>query len=110
MQTTWAPQEMNGQFVAKSDLPESVFAFPKQRKLPMTNAKHVRDAIARFHHVTDVSEGERALAFANIKKAARHYDVELAAWLWRDPNADPRTYRNQATAEAEMKRDALQCK
>jgi hypothetical protein len=79
MQATWAPHEKHGHLTAKADLPDTVFAFPKQRKEPMTDAKHVRNAVARFDQVTDVSDEDRALAFANIKKAARHYDVDLSA-------------------------------
>jgi hypothetical protein len=41
----------------------------------MTDASHVRTALARFNQVTDVSDAERALAFANIKQAASYYGV-----------------------------------
>ena len=54
----------------KSDVPDSVFAFPKERKEPLTDAQHVRNAVARFDQVIGVSAEERALAFANIEKAA----------------------------------------
>jgi hypothetical protein len=70
MQATWKPHEKHGELTAKGDLPETVFAFPKQRKEPLTDAKHVRNAVARFDQVTDVSDEDRALAFANTKKAA----------------------------------------
>jgi hypothetical protein len=66
----------------RSDLPDSVFAFPRQRKEPLTDAQHVRNAIARFDQVLDVSDEERALAFANIEKAARHYEVNLSETNW----------------------------
>ncbi|HTY97729.1 MAG TPA: DUF6582 domain-containing protein [Solirubrobacteraceae bacterium] len=59
-----------------------MFAFPEQRKEPLTDAEHVRNAVARFDQVTDVSDAERALAFENIEKAARHYDVELSETDW----------------------------
>jgi hypothetical protein len=49
----------------------------------MTDASHVRSALARFNQVTDVSDAERDIAFANIKKAARHYNVELRETDWR---------------------------
>ena len=75
MHTTWKPHEKHGELTAKGDLPDTVFAFPKQRKEPMTDAKHVRNAVARFDQVTDVSDDDRALAFANVKKAAEHYDL-----------------------------------
>ena len=49
----------------------------------MTDASHVRNALARFDQVTDVSDADRDLAFANIKKAAKHYDVEIRETDWR---------------------------
>ncbi len=72
MQPTWTPHEKHGQLTAKSDLPDTVFAFPKQRKEPLTDAKHVRNAVARLDQVIDVSDDDRALAFANIEKAAKY--------------------------------------
>jgi hypothetical protein len=84
--TTWKPHTEHGDLSTadKNDLPESVFAFPKQRKAPLTDASHVRNALARFDQVTDVSDADRDLAFANIKKAAEHYDVEMEAGNWRE--------------------------
>src|SRR5690349_12251263 len=79
MKTTWRPHEKHGRLTKQSDLPDSVFAFPKQRKEPLTDARHVRNAVARFDQVTDVSEADRALAFANIEKAAKHYEIDLGA-------------------------------
>jgi hypothetical protein len=100
MHATWAPHEKHGELTAKSDLPDSVFAFPKQRKEPMTDAKHVRNAVARFDQVTDVSDEERAAAFANIKKAAEHYGIELSETSWRDLGAHPQAHRKEAAAKA----------
>jgi hypothetical protein len=80
-----------------------VFAFPKQRKEPMTDAKHVRNAVARFDQVTDVSDEDRALAFANIKKAAEHYDVELTETSWRDLGVHPQAHRKEAAAKKAVK-------
>jgi hypothetical protein len=84
MRTTWKPHEKHGRLTRQSDLPDSVYAFPKQRKEPLTDARHVRNAVARFDQVTDVSETDRALAFANIEKAAKHYDVDLSETSWRE--------------------------
>ena len=67
------------------DLPDTVFAFPKQRKEPLTDASHVRNAIARFDQVTGVSDEDRALAFANIKKAAEHYSIDMTEMEWTHP-------------------------
>ena len=71
MRTTWMPHEKHGRLTQQSDLPNSVFAFPKQRKEPLTDERHVRNAVARFDQVIDVSDADRALAFANIEKAAK---------------------------------------
>jgi len=90
MTATWKPHEKHGKLTTQSDLPDSVFAFPKQRKEPLTDASHVRNAIARFDQVKDVSDGERALAFANIKKAAKHYGVRLTEKSWHDLVGDAR--------------------
>jgi hypothetical protein len=83
-QPTWRPHEKHGDLTERSDLPDSVFAFPHQRKEPLTDAEHVRNAVARFDQVDDVSDDDRALAFANIEKAARHYDVDLSESDWQE--------------------------
>lgn len=59
-------------------------AFPKQKKEPMTDASHVRNAMARFDQVKDVSDADRDLAFANIKKAAKHFDIEMNEKSWKE--------------------------
>jgi hypothetical protein len=74
-----------------SALPESAFAFPRSRKEPITDASHVRSALARFDQVTEVSDAERDLAFANIQKAAQHYNVELRETDWRQLGGKGRT-------------------
>jgi hypothetical protein len=79
--TTWQARTEHGELSERDrdDLPDSVFAFPKQRKEPLTDASHVRNALARFNQVEDVSDDDRDLAFANIRKAAEHYGVEVEA-------------------------------
>jgi hypothetical protein len=91
--TTWKPHTDHRQLSSKErdELPDSVFAFPEQRKEPLTDASHVRNALARFDQVKDVSDDDRARAFANIKKAAKHYDVEVAEKSWRDLGKRPHT-------------------
>lgn len=83
---TWRPHTVHGQLDTeeRNDLPRSVFAFPKQRKEPLTDANHVRNALARFDQVEEASDADRAQAFANIKAAAKHYDVEVSAEKWQD--------------------------
>ncbi len=83
MNITWRPPQVNpGE--KRSALPSSAFAFPKERKEPLTDGPHVRSAIARFAQVTNVPDGERAQAFANLKAAADYYGVPLHAHGWRD--------------------------
>ena len=53
------------------------FAFPKERKEPLNDARHVRNAIARFNQVEGVSEAERAAAWRRIKAAAKKFGVEV---------------------------------
>lgn len=60
------------------------FAFPKQRKEPLENASHVRNAIARFNQVEGVTDAERDTAWKHIKAAAKKYDVEVNEKSWRD--------------------------
>ena len=68
----------------KNDLPASKFAFPKERKEPLTDARHVRNAVARFDQVEDVSDAERDRAWKRIQAAAKKFDVEIEADNWRD--------------------------
>jgi hypothetical protein len=84
MATTWKPHEVSGELTEaeRNDLPDSAFAFPTKRKEPLTDASHVRNALARFDQVKDVTEAEREQAFANIKAAAKHYDVEVSEDNW----------------------------
>lgn len=91
---TWEPHSAPHHKLStedKNDLPDSVFAFPKQRKEPLTDAQHVRNALARFDQVKDVSDEDRQLAFENIKKAAKHFDVDLEESSWRDLGKGPHT-------------------
>jgi hypothetical protein len=88
MDATWLPHEKHG-LTTQSDLPDSVFAFPKQRKEPLTDASHVRNSIARFDQVIGVSDKDRELAFANIKKAAKHYGIDMTETDWTQLGRSP---------------------
>jgi len=96
MRATWKPHEKHGELTERGDLPDSVYAFPKERKEPMTDASHVRNAIARFDQVTGVSDDERELAFANVKKAAKHYGVDMSEKDWHELGRRPSTGRTAA--------------
>ena len=90
---TWKPHLQHGELDTKDreELPASVYAFPKQRKEPMTDADHVRNALARFDQVKDVSDNDRDLAFANIVKAARHFGITIEEDNWRQLGKKPHT-------------------
>ena len=62
------------------------FAFPKERKEPLNNASHVRNAIARFNQVEGVSDSERDEAWRRIKKAANKFGVEMEEKSWHELN------------------------
>ncbi len=68
----------------KKELEDVDFAFPKQRKEPLTDARHVRNALARFDQVEDVSDSERDAAWRRIRPAAKKYGIEVTARGWRD--------------------------
>ena len=72
----------------RDDLDKDEFAFPKERKEPLEDASHVRNAIARFNQVKDVSDDERDAAWKRIKAAAKKYDVEINEDSWRDIGKD----------------------
>ena len=68
----------------RNDLTDSQFAFPEQRKEPLSDAKHVRNAIARFDQVEDVSDADRDAAWKRIKAAAKKHGVEVQEKGWRE--------------------------
>lgn len=89
---TWRPyrgSEMPGRLSAAetNSLPDSAFAFPRARKEPMTDATHVRNAIARFDQVQDVTDAERDLAFANIQAAANYFGIDMKETNWHQLGA-----------------------
>jgi hypothetical protein len=79
---TWKPVDDSDE--KRSELPDSAFAFPGARREPLTDAAHVRNALARFDQVSGVSDDDRALAFENIRAAAAHYGVHVSEKSWRD--------------------------
>ena len=68
----------------KNRMEESEFAFPEQRKEPLNDAPHVRNAIARFDQVEGVTDAERDRAWRRIVSAARKFDIEVSEADWRD--------------------------
>lgn len=97
--TTWEPvaeaydRNDNGKLDRRErrELPDSAFAFPAERALPLVDAEHVRAALARFDQVAGVSDAARTIAFANTRKAAAHYGVAVAETRWQDLGREPHT-------------------
>lgn len=92
---TWAPPPDSEQFggdldaAERHELPASAYAFPRQRKEPLSSASHVRSALSRFDQVADVSDADRALAFENIRAAASYFDVHITEKSWHDLMPSP---------------------
>jgi hypothetical protein len=79
------PRRTTGLSTAEQNrLPDSDFAFPKERKEPLTDKRHVRNAIARFDQVEGVTDAERDRAWKRIVRAAKKFDVEIEADDWRE--------------------------
>jgi hypothetical protein len=79
------PRRTEGLSTAEeNDLSQTHFAFPEQRKEPLTDAAHVRNAIARFDQVEGVSDADRDRAWKRIMAAADKYDIEVSATDWRE--------------------------
>jgi len=68
----------------RDKLSDSQFAFPKEEKEPLNDAKHVRNAIARFNQVEDVSDSERDAAWKRIQAAAKKFGVDVQEGGWRE--------------------------
>ncbi len=69
---------------ARDKIANKEFAFPSQRKEPLHDAAHVRNAITRFNQVEGVTNEERDEAWKRIKQAAKKFDVELNESDWRE--------------------------
>ena len=68
----------------RDDLTARPFAFPAQRKEPLQDASHVRNAISRFDQVEGVTDEERDRAWTRILEAARKFGVTVSEKSWRE--------------------------
>ena len=85
----------------RKKIPDTKYAFPKERKEPLENAAHVRNAIARFNQVEGVSEAEKAAAWKRIKAAAKKFGVEMEESSRKElkPKPAKKTTAKKATAK-----------
>jgi hypothetical protein len=78
----------------RNKMSDSTFAFPRVRKEPLNDARHVRNAIARFDQVRDVSDDERDEAFRRIRRAAKKFGVEMTETRWQELGKPSRTRKS----------------
>lgn len=63
----------------RDNLSNQQFAWPAGRKLPIHDAAHVRNALARFNQTQGMSPSEKKTAWARIKRAAKRFGIEVRA-------------------------------
>jgi hypothetical protein len=63
-------------------LPETAFALPSQRELPLVDPEYVQAAAAELPALRAVTDEERERAAANILAAAAYFGVELSSDLY----------------------------
>ena len=68
----------------RSEISDRDFAFAGQRKEPLQNATHVRNAISRFNQVSEVTDFEKDVAWQRIQVAAAKYAVNVQESTWRE--------------------------
>jgi hypothetical protein len=98
-ETTWRPHATHGKLTpaAEAALPDTAFAFPAQRALPLTDEGYVRSASESFGTVEGVTDEDRDHAFANLRRAAAFYRVPMTATDWRQLGTQPvkRAYQRE---------------
>jgi hypothetical protein len=87
----------------RNRLPARDFAFARERKEPITDARHVRNAIARFDQVEDVTDAERDTAWRKILRAAKKFGVEVDERDWRELVDGGRTTKPRRGAAAKRR-------
>jgi len=98
----------------RNAMSDSTFAFPRVRKEPLNDARHVRNAIARFDQVRDVTDKERDEAFRRIKRAAAKFGVDMTETRWQELGKPTKTMkssdkpRSKAELYAEARRRGVE--
>jgi hypothetical protein len=79
------PRQSPGLSTAEENrMSRSQFAFPEERKEPLTDARHVRNAISRFDQVEGVTDSERTEAWKRIQQAAKRFGVNVSESDWHE--------------------------
>ena len=84
----------------RNAMSDSTFAFPRVRKEPLNDARHVRNAIARFDQVSDVTDQERDEAFRRIKRAAAKFGVDMTETRWQELGKPTKTRKTSDSGRA----------
>jgi Family of unknown function (DUF6582) len=90
----------------KNRLDDEVFAFPRERKEPLIDARHVRNAVARFDQVEGVTDTERDRAWRRIGKAAEKFGVEIEEQSWHELFAGSKVTKKRAAKKTAAKKTA----
>lgn len=80
----------------RSRMRSTTFAFVTKRKEPLNDARHVRNAVARFDQVEGVTTKERDRAWRRIRAAARKFGVHISARGWRSLMKGGKTGRRRS--------------
>lgn len=94
----------------RNAIPAKQFAFPEQRKEPLENASHVRNAIARFNQVEGVSDADRDAAWKRVTAAAKRFGVEVEEASWREIGSGPTKAARKAAAKKAVATEAVATK
>lgn len=99
------PRQTRGLSTADQDkLPTSAFAFPKERKEPLTDARHVRNAVSRFDQVEGITDAEKDAAWKRILKAAKKYDVDVSESSWEELGQTSKSQGSKKTPASSAKK------
>jgi hypothetical protein len=79
----------------RDEIPSRQYAFPKEKKEPLEDAAHVRNAIARFNQVEGVTDAERDAAWKRIQSAAEKFGVEVKESHWRELGHGGKTHEGE---------------
>ena len=85
----------------KNKLDDKQFAFPEERKEPLVDAKHVRNAVSRFDQVEGVTDKERDRAWRRIKAAAKKFGVDIKEKSWHELSAGGKAEEEEDRGEEE---------
>lgn len=98
----WRPNDSFGESVLeenkRSNLPDSAFGIPEDRKYPLDTKKHVNSAIKLFGHA---EESKKHLLAKRIRTAAKRYNIDIS------PSSQVAKYLKEDTQEENNINDTI---